>query len=99
MPQRQAGEGISHCNAGGTAVCVWLSMGDPEGQQQHSGTCTAQTQSRFDGGTASALLQAGVAADRKEGGDMQRRWSPGEVSAAKSRHDQLSFLIQRGVAR
>ena len=47
---------------------------------------------------ASARLQAGVAADRKEGGDRQRRWSPGDVSAASSRHDQLSCLIQSGVA-
>jgi hypothetical protein len=74
-------------------------MRDPEGQQQYNDACAAQTQSGVDAGTACQPVHDGVAPDPKEGGDMQRGWSPGKESAARSRHDQVSFLIQRGAAR
>ena len=45
----EASKGIGHCNGGRMAVVVWLSMGDPEGQQQHNDTRAAQTQSGFYG--------------------------------------------------
>ena len=80
-------------------VGVWLSMSDPERQQQHDDTCAAQTQSGFEGETAYQPLHDDVTPDRKEAGEVQRGWSPGKESGAKSRHDQLSFLIQRGAAR
>jgi hypothetical protein len=80
-------------------VGVWLSMRDPKGQRQNDDTCTAQTQSGFEGETTYQPAHDGMAPDPKEGGEMQRGWSPGKESAARSRHDQLSFLSQRGAAR
>jgi hypothetical protein len=34
----EASKGISHCNDTGMAVAVWLSMRNPNGQQQHNDT-------------------------------------------------------------
>ena len=63
----EASKGIGHCNGSGMTVGVWLSMRDPERQQQHDDTCAAQTQSGFEGETAYQPVHDGAGAGPERG--------------------------------